>query len=65
MIDAPPKDSRTDSQDPIVYEDTPDPDELSQIPGGWGIQMESNSKYEELVETWRAQNPKIERLIKD
>lgn len=65
MIEAPPKDRRPDSQDPIVYEDTPDPDELSQIPGGWGIQMESNSKYEELVEAWRAQNPKIERLIKD
>lgn len=65
MIEAPPKDRRPDSQDPIVYEDTPDPDELSQVPGGWGIQMETNSKYEELVEAWRAQNPKIERLIND
>lgn len=63
MIEAPPKDRRPDSQDPIIYEDTPDPDEFSQIPGGWGVPLEKTSHYEEIVEVWRAQNPQINKLI--
>lgn len=63
IIEAPPKDKRPDSQDPIIYEDTPDPDEDSQNTGGWGIPMEEHPLYEELAEAWRAQNPHIERLI--
>lgn len=63
MIEAPPKDKRPDSQDPIIFEDTPDPDEKSQNTGGWGIPMEDKPKYEEIVEAWRSQNPQIERLI--
>lgn len=62
IIEAPPKDRRPDSQDPIVYDEVPDED--SQNTGGWGIKMEDNPKYDELVETWRSQNPTIEKVIK-
>ena len=59
-IIAPPKNRRPDSQDPIVYDEISGDE--SQIPGGWGIPMEENKKYDELVEAWRAQNPRIERV---
>lgn len=62
IIKAPPKDRRPDSQDPIVYDEVESKDSLR--PGGWGNKMEENPNYEEIVETWRAQNPKIERIIK-
>lgn len=57
-IEAPPKNRRPDSQDPIIYDEVPQDD--SQNPGGWSIKMEVSPNYEELVETWRAQNPKID-----
>lgn len=63
IIEAPPKERRPDSQDPIVYDDIPDPEEYSQKPGGWGIPMEKSPHYDELAETWRAQNPHISNLI--
>ncbi|MCR8975217.1 ATP-binding protein [Pseudomonas sp. S11P7] len=56
----PPKNRRPDSQDPIVYDELPMSESLS--PGGWGIKMEDNPNYEELVETWRAQNPRIDKV---
>lgn len=59
-IEAPPKNRRPDSQDPIIYDQTPLHESLS--PGGWGIKMEENPNYEELVETWRSQNPKIDKV---
>ena len=59
-IDPPPPNKRPDSQDPIVFDEVP-LDE-SQNPGGWGIPMENEPNYEEMVEAWRAQNPKIDRL---
>lgn len=59
-IEAPPKNRRPDSQDPIVYDEVPLYD--SQNPGGWGIKMETAPHYEELIETWRAQNPKIDKV---
>jgi DNA helicase HerA-like ATPase len=59
-IEAPPKDRRPDSQDPVVYDEVSIED--SQNPGGWGIKMEVDPNYEELVETWRAQNPKIDKV---
>ncbi|MDE1168500.1 MAG: ATP-binding protein [Pseudomonas sp.] len=59
-ISAPPKNRRPDSQDPIIYDELPMDESLS--PGGWGIKMEDNPNYEELVETWRAQNPRIEKI---
>ncbi|PPA05184.1 ATPase [Pseudomonas sp. MWU12-2312b] len=57
---APQKNRRPDSQDPIVYDELPMDESLS--PGGWGIKMEDNPNYEELVETWRAQNPRIDKI---
>jgi hypothetical protein len=62
IIEAPPKDRRPDSQDPIIYDEVPQEDSLNT--GGWGIEMENDPKYEELVEAWRAQNPIIEKVIK-
>ncbi|HCI52223.1 MAG TPA: ATPase [Gallionella sp.] len=59
-IEAPPRSRRPDSQDPIIYDDVSLED--SQNPGGWGIKMETEPHYEELVETWRAQNPKIDKV---
>ena len=62
IIKAPPKDKRPDSQDPVVFDEIDTNDSLR--PGGWGNKMEENPKYEEFIETWRAQNPKIDRIIK-
>lgn len=62
-IEAPPKNRRPDSQDPIIYDEIALED--SQNPGGWSIKMEDNPHYEELIETWRAQNPRIDKIIKE
>jgi len=62
IIKAPSKDRRPDSQDPIVFDEVESKDSLR--PGGWGNKMEEDPNYEEFIETWRAQNPKIERIIK-
>lgn len=62
LIDAPPKDRRPDSQDPIIYDEQGNED--SRHPGGWGIQMEKNPNYEEFLEAWRAQNPLLKSIIK-
>lgn len=61
LIEAPPKNRRPDSQDPIIYDEVPLED--SQNTGGWGIPLEKDPKYEELAEVWRAKNPKIKRII--
>jgi len=55
LIQPPPLDRRPDSQDPIVCDELP-PEE-SQFPGGWGIRMETDPKYEEFSLVWRQQNP--------
>ncbi|RTY89527.1 DUF87 domain-containing protein [Flavobacterium sp. GSN2] len=62
IIKAPSKDRRPDSQDPIVFDEIESENSLR--PGGWGNKMEETPNYEEVIETWRAQNPKIERIIK-
>jgi hypothetical protein len=59
-IEAPPKNRRPDSQDPIIYDEVPLED--SQNPGGWGVDTEPSPNYEELIETWRSQNPKIDKV---
>lgn len=59
-IEAPPKNRRPDSQDPVIYDEVSSDE--SENPGGWGISMEKNPNYSELVETWRAQNPKIDKV---
>jgi len=61
-IEAPSRNRRPDSQDPIVYDEVP-LDE-TENPGGWGIKMEDAPKYDELVEAWRSQNPIINRVKK-
>jgi len=61
LIEPPPQNRRPDSQDPIVYDENISAD--SQFIGGWGIKLEENPRYEELVEAWRAQNPKISKII--
>lgn len=63
IIEAPPKDKRPDSQDPIVYDETPTEDSLQ--PGGWGIPMEPNPNFKEILEVWRAQNSFPSRIIKE
>ena len=62
LIDAPPKNKRPDSQDPIIYDELESKD--SMLPGGWGILMESNPNYGEVIEAWRAQNPIINKVVK-
>jgi hypothetical protein len=62
LIDAPPKDRRPDSQDPIIYDEQGDEDSMH--PGGWGIKMEEKPNYEEFLETWRSQSPFVKRIIK-
>lgn len=59
-IEPPPRNRRPDSQDPIIFDEVSSDE--SQNPGGWGIPMEANPNYEELIETWRAQNPKIDKV---
>lgn len=59
-IEPPPKNRRPDSQDPIIYDELPTDESFA--PGGWGNKMEPNPNYQELVETWRAQNPRISKV---
>jgi len=59
-IEPPPKNRRPDSQDPIIYDEVLPEDSIN--PGGWGIDMEPEPNYEELIETWRSQNPKIDKV---
>lgn len=61
-IEPPPKNRRPDSQDPIVYDEA-SLDE-TENPGGWGITNEANPRYDEVVEAWRAQDPKISIVVK-
>ncbi|WP_049629344.1 ATP-binding protein [Cellvibrio sp. pealriver] len=60
IIEAPPKNRRPDSQDPIVFDEVPTDESMH--PGGWGNKMEATPNFEELIETWRAQNPKIDKV---
>lgn len=60
LIEAPPKNRRPNSQDPIIYDEIETEESVN--PGGWGIPMEKEPNYEELIETWRAQNPKIDKI---
>jgi len=59
-VEAPAKHKRPDSQDPIVYDEVSL--EETEHPGGWGIPKEADPRYDELVEAWRAQDPKISRV---
>ncbi|EKP14353.1 MULTISPECIES: ATP-binding protein [Leptospira] len=63
QIEPPPQSRRPDSQDPIVYDEVLESD--SQVPGGWGIKMEKDPRFEEIVEVWRSQNHRISRIKED
>lgn len=63
LIDAPSRDRRPDSQDPLVYDE--EDEETSTHPGGWGIKMEQTFNYKEFVETWRSQSSFVKRIIRD
>jgi hypothetical protein len=54
MIQAPPKNRRPDSQDPVVFDDVG--------PGGWNREREP-SDYSEVVELWRKQSPYSSRTV--
>jgi uncharacterized protein len=60
FITPPPKNKRPDSQDPIIYDNSPQDE--SQTPGGWNVKSELSPNYDEIVEAWRAQNPKISKV---
>jgi hypothetical protein len=57
MIQAPPKDQRPDSQDPLVCDDV-HPDE-SMTPGGWNLKSHLAPDYSHFVRTWLQQNPAL------
>lgn len=59
MIQAPSKDRRPDSQDPVVCDEV-HPDE-SMTPGGWNIRSLEEPDYSHFVETWLQQNPVLTR----
>lgn len=63
MIEAPPKNRRPDSQDPIVCSELP-PD-LSYNIGGWDTPKQEGVEYERFVEVWRKQNPKVAKSLKE
>jgi len=55
MIQAPPKDRRPDSQDPVVCDDLLPDDSMT--PGGWNVKRVSDPDYSHFVEVWLQQNP--------
>ena len=57
IIEAPPKNKRPDSQDPVVCDELNS--DLSMHPGGWNIPMETDPDYDEFMLVWRQQNPKL------
>lgn len=56
LIEAPSKDRRPDSSDPLVYDD--------KGPGGWNRGREK-ADYKELVTMWRSQEPRSPRIVGD
>jgi hypothetical protein len=62
LIEAPDKDKRPDSFDPIVYDEKPPAE--SSAPGGWGIRrLDCDEDYKDVVEAWRSQNPTSSNII--
>lgn len=63
LIEAPEKEKRPDSFDPIIYDEKPPFDSTN--PGGWGIKKIINpDDYKEVVKVWRCQNPNSTKIIK-
>lgn len=57
MIQAPPKDRRPDSQDPLICDEALPEESMS--PGGWNLKNHIERDYRYFVETWVQQNPVI------
>lgn len=55
MIQAPPRDRRPDSQDPLICDHASPEDSMS--PGGWNLLNQMAPDYRYFVETWLQQNP--------
>lgn len=55
MIQAPPRDRRPDSQDPLICDEVLPEDSMS--PGGWNLRNHMTPDYRYFVETWLQQNP--------
>jgi len=55
ILEPPPKNRRPDSSDPVVYDED--------NPGGWNNVRRAPSKYQEVVEVWRKQEPKSPSLL--
>lgn len=56
LIEAPERDKRPDSFDPIIYDEKSPLDSLS--PGGWGLKkLICNKDYKDMLQVWRSQNP--------
>lgn len=55
MIQAPPKDRRPDSQDPLVCDEALPEESIT--PGGWNITNHVEPDYGHFVRTWLQQNP--------
>lgn len=64
MIEAPPKEKRPDSHDPIVCDEESDLD-LKISHGGWNIPSEINPSYLHFISTWRRQNIKVSKQLKE
>lgn len=62
MIEAPPKDKRPDSQDPIVCDEQTDLDKkFSQ--GGWSNPLQVDTDYLPFISTWRRQSPTVSKQL--
>lgn len=57
MIQAPPRDRRPDSQDPLICDEVLPEESMS--PGGWNLRNHIEPDYRYFVETWLQQNPVI------
>jgi len=57
MIQAPPRDRRPDSQDPLICDEALPEESMS--PGGWNLRNHIAPDYRYFVETWLQQNPVI------
>jgi hypothetical protein len=64
MIEAPAKDKRPDSQDPIVCDEQIDLDKMFSQ-GGWNNPLQVDADYLPFVSTWRRQSPTTSQQLND
>lgn len=61
LIEAPERDKRPDSYDPIVYDEKSPLNSLT--PGGWGIKrVATDENYKDMLQVWRSQNPNSPKI---